>query len=48
MSVIIFGLFGLRSKTKKWQDYIGIFSGLLVDLVVLISAERTGDPDAKN
>lgn len=34
----IFGLFGLRSKSKKWQAFIGVFSGLLVLLSILISA----------
>ena len=34
----IFGLFGLRSKSKKWQAFIGVFSGLLVLLAILISA----------
>ena len=44
----IFGLFGLRSKSKRWQAFIGLFSGLLVLLVLAISTGSTGDPDAKD
>ena len=44
----IYGLFGLKSKTKKWQAFIGIFSGLLVLLVLAISAGSTGDPATKD
>ena len=44
----IFGLFGLRSKSKRWQAFIGLFSGLLVLLVLAISAGSTGDLNAEN
>jgi len=44
----IFGLFGLRSKSKRWQAFIGLFSGLLVFLVLAISAGSTGDPNDKD
>jgi len=44
----IFGLFGLRSKSKRWQAFIGLFSTLLVLLVLAISAGSTGDPNAKD
>ena len=44
----IFGLLGLRSKSKKWQAFIGLFSGLLVLLALAISAGSTGDPDTKD
>ena len=44
----IFGLFGLRSNSKRWQAFIGLFSGLLVLLVLAISTGSTGDPDAKD
>jgi len=41
----IFGLFGLRSKSKRWQAYIGLLPGLLVLLFLLISTGSFGDPD---
>jgi len=44
----IFGLIGLRSENKKWQAFIGLFSGLLVLLVLAISTGSSGDPDAKD
>jgi len=44
----IFGLFGLRSKSKRWQAFIGLFSTLLVLLVLAISAGSTGDLNAEN
>jgi len=44
----IFGLLGLRSKSKKWHAFIGFFSGLLVLLVLAVSAGSTGDPAAKD
>ena len=44
----IFGLLGLGSKSKRWQAFIGLFSGLLVLLVLAISTGSTGDPDAKD
>jgi len=48
LAAIIFGLIGLRSKTKKWQAIIGLFPGLLVFLALLISAGSTGDPATKD
>ena len=44
----IFGLFGLRSRSRRWQAFIGLFSGLLVLLALLISAGSTGDPETKD
>ena len=44
----IYGLFGLRSRSRRWQAFIGLFSGLLVLLVLAISAGSTGDPNAKD
>ena len=41
----IFGLFGLRSKSKRWQAYIGLLPGLLVLLFLLISTGSFGDTD---
>ena len=41
----IFGLFGLRSKSKRWQAYIGLVPGLLVFFFLLISTGSFGDPD---
>jgi len=48
IAAFILGLIGLRSKTKKWQAFIGLFSGLLVLLALLISAGSTGDPETKD
>ena len=42
----IFGVLGLKSKTKKWQAYIGLIPGLLVALFFIISTGSIGDPDA--
>jgi hypothetical protein len=44
----ILGLIGLWSKTKKWQAFIGLFSGLLVLLILAISAGSTGYSNAKD
>lgn len=41
----IFGLIGLKSKSKRWQAYIGLLPGLLVLLYLLISTGSFGDPD---
>ena len=41
----IFGLIGLKSKSKRWQAYIGLLAGLLVLLFLLISTGSFGDPD---
>ena len=41
----IFGLIGLKSKSKRWQAYIGLLPGLLVFLFLLISTGSFGDPD---
>ena len=41
----IFGLIGLKSKSKRWQAYVGLLPGLLVLLFLLISTGSFGDPD---
>ena len=41
----IFGLIGLKSKSKRWQAYIGLVPGLLVFFFLLISTGSFGDPD---
>ena len=48
LAAFIFGLIGLRSNSKKWQAFIGLFSGVLVLLVLLISTGSTGGPEAKD
>jgi len=48
IAAFLLGLIGLWSKNKKWQALIGVFSGLLVLLVLAISAGSTGDPNAKD
>ena len=46
VAAFIFGLIGLRSKSKKWQAYIGLLPGLLVLLFLLISTGSFGDPSS--
>ena len=48
IAAFLLGFIGLWSKNKKWQALIGVFSGLLVLLVLAISAGSTGDPNAKD
>ena len=47
-AAFIFGLFGLRSRSKRRQAFIGLFSALLMFLILAISAGSTGDPNAKD
>ena len=46
VAAFFFGLIGLRSKSKKWQAYIGLLPGLLVLLFLLISTGSFGDPSS--
>ena len=45
IAAFIFGLIGLKSRSKRWQAYIGLLPGLLVFLFLLISTGSFGDPD---
>jgi len=45
VAAFIYGFIGLKSKSNKWQAYIGLFAGLLVLLALLIATGSTGDPD---
>ena len=47
-AAFIFGLFGLRSRSKRRQAFIGLFSALLMFLILAISAGSMGDPNAKD
>ena len=47
-AAFIFGLFGLKSRYKRWQAFIGLFSALLMFLILAISAGSMGDPNAKD